>query len=93
MITPPYTLTHTLTHTLTPTRTLTPLRIITLTPTLSPALNHKAMLTPGPNPIVPIGRCLNATGRPIVFDLCAHGCYDIIDGIDQKHNASCWQQW
>ena len=37
--------------------------------------------------------CLNATGRPIFFDLCAHGCYDIIDGVDQKHNASCWKEW
>ena len=40
-----------------------------------------------------MAKCLNNTGRPILFDLCAHGCYDIINGVNQKHNASCWQQW
>ena len=43
--------------------------------------------------LLKMSQCLNATGRPIWFDLCAHGCYDIIDGVDQKHNASCWREW
>jgi len=58
--------------------------------------------SPGPNndmdkmyldTLTKMSQCLNATGRPIFFDLCAHGCYDIIDGVDQKHNASCWKEW
>lgn len=36
-----------------------------------------------------MSRCLNATGRHIFFDLCAHGCYD----AGQLHNSSCWKEW
>ena len=43
--------------------------------------------------LLKMSQCLNRTGRPIWFDLCAHGCYDIIDGVDQKHNVSCWREW
>lgn len=32
---------------------------------------------------------LNATGRRIFFDLCAHSCYM---GQD-LHSAECWAQW
>eukprot|EP00040_Diaphanoeca_grandis_P007402 m.40802 g.40802 ORF g.40802 m.40802 type:complete len:446 (-) comp18619_c0_seq1:54-1391(-) len=34
--------------------------------------------------------CLNATGRPIHFDLCAHTCYDT---DEKKHSPACWDQW
>ena len=40
-----------------------------------------------------MSQCLNATGRQIGFGVCAHACYDVIGGVDQKHNASCWRQW
>merc|ERR1712176_1346280 len=39
--------------------------------------------------------CLNATGRPIFFDLCVTSCLNQDqDGrwID-LHNASCWHEW
>lgn len=53
--------------------------------------------SPGPNndtdkmyldTLTKMSQCLNATGRPIFFDLCAHGCYDIIDGVDQVMNVA-----
>jgi alpha-galactosidase len=34
--------------------------------------------------------CLNATGRPIFFDVCAHSCYD---SVERKHSPACWRQW
>jgi alpha-galactosidase len=34
--------------------------------------------------------CLNVTGRPIHFDLCAHSCYDT---VQKKHSPACWAQW
>ena len=35
------------------------------------------------NALTKMSRCLNSTGRPIFFDLCAHGCYDVVHGVDQ----------
>eukprot|EP01045_Picozoa_sp_COSAG04_P023561 COSAG04_NODE_2819_length_3535_cov_6.638242_1_plen_764_part_00 len=32
---------------------------------------------------------LNATGRKIFFDVCAHACYD----AGMKHSPACWKRW
>jgi|EP01046_Picozoa_sp_COSAG06_P053969 alpha-galactosidase len=34
--------------------------------------------------------CLNATGRAIFFDVCAHSCYD---SLERKHSPECWREW
>ena len=33
--------------------------------------------------------CLNATGRRIHFDVCAHSCYD----AGTRHSPACWAAW